>query len=116
MEATNQDQQIDLTDQGKNMAIISYITLIGLIIAFVMNNDKKNPFASFHIKQSLGLALTGLVLGIIGIIPILGWIINILGIFVLLFMWIKGLLNAINGKDTPVPILGKKYIKWFKNI
>ena len=49
-------------------------------------------------------------------IPILGWIINILGIIVLLYMWVMGLMNAINGKESPVPFLGEKYKEWFKNI
>ena len=105
-----------LIKEGKNIAIISYITIVGLIIAFVMNNDKKNAFASYHIKQSLGLGLTGLILGIIGMIPILGWFICILGFFVLIFMWIKGLMSGINGEEKPVPILGKKYMEWFKNL
>jgi uncharacterized membrane protein len=104
------------TNEGKNTAIIAYITIIGLIIAFVMNSDKKSDFAAYHIKQSLGLALTGLALGIIGMIPILGWIINLIGIFVLLFMWIMGLVNAINGQEKPVPILGANYLEWFKNL
>lgn len=102
--------------EGKTMALISYITIIGLIIAFVMNNDKKNSFAAFHIRQSVGLALTGLALGIIGMIPILGWIINLFGIFVLLYMWVMGLVNAANENVKPVPLLGNKYIEWFKNI
>jgi uncharacterized membrane protein len=49
-------------------------------------------------------------------IPILGWIIDLVGVFILLYMWIIGLINAINGNDKPVPILGKKYTEWFKNI
>ncbi len=102
--------------EGKTTAIIAYITLIGLIIAFVMNNDKKDPFASYHIKQSLGLGLTGLAMGAIGIIPIIGWLINLVGIFVLLYMWIMSLLNALNNKKKPAPILGKKYEEWFKGI
>jgi uncharacterized membrane protein len=81
-----------------------------------MNNDKKNSFAGYHIRQSLGLAVTGLALGAIGMIPILGWIIDIVGLFVLLYMWIMGLLNAINSKEKPVPILGNKYAEWFKNV
>ncbi|CAH8284974.1 hypothetical protein EV196_101143 [Mariniflexile fucanivorans] len=105
-----------VVNEGKNIAIIAYITFIGLIIAFVMNNEKKEPFASCHIKQSLGLALTGLALGAIGMIPILGWIINLVGIFVLLYMWIMGLMNAINGKESTVPFLGEKYKEWFKSI
>lgn len=102
--------------EGKNIAIISYITFIGLIIAFVMNNEKKESFATFHIRQSLGIALTGLALSVINIIPILGWIISVVGFFVLLYMNIVGLLNAINSKEKVVPILGNKYKEWFKNI
>ncbi|MFH4965933.1 hypothetical protein V8G69_13105 [Gaetbulibacter sp. M235] len=114
METT--ENKTAVVSEGKNIAIIAYITFIGLIIAFVMNNEKKEPFASYHIKQSFGLALTGLALGAIGMIPILGWIINIVGIFVLLYMWIMGLMNAINGKERAVPFLGEKYMEWFKNI
>jgi len=78
-------QEQENTNSGKTIAIISYLTFIGLIIAFVMNNEKKEPFASFHIRQSLGLALLGFSLSFIMIIPILGWIIGFLGFFLLLF-------------------------------
>ncbi|MDD4697904.1 MAG: hypothetical protein PHR52_10260, partial [Fermentimonas sp.] len=78
--------------------------------------EKKEPFARFHIRQSLGIVLTSLALGIVNIIPILGWIISIVGFFVLLYMWIVGLLNAINGKEKVVPILGDKFEEWFKSI
>ncbi|MDD4777936.1 MAG: hypothetical protein PHV53_06560 [Fermentimonas sp.] len=101
---------------GKNIAIISYLTVIGLVIAFVMNNEKKEPFALFHIRQSLGIVLTSVALGIVNIIPILGWIISIVGFFVLLYMWIVGLLNAVNGKEKVVPIIGEKFEEWFKSI
>ncbi len=102
--------------QGKDIALISYLTLIGLVIAFVMNNDKKHEFAKFHIRQSLGIFLSAIALSFIGIIPILGWLVWIVGIFVLLYMWIIGLMNAINGKQEVVPILGEKYAEIFKNL
>lgn len=105
-----------LSTEEKNIAVIAYITLIGLIIAFVMNNDKKQAFPSYHIKQSLGLGLTGLALSVVGMIPILGWIVSFLGFLALLYLWITGLVNAINGKQQPIPFLGKKYEEWFKNI
>lgn len=103
-------------DEGKNISIIAYLTLIGLIIAFVMNNEKKNAFAAFHIRQSLGLMLTGLALSFVNIIPILGWIVSLVGVIILFILWISGLLNAINGKEAEVPVLGKFYSQWFKNI
>jgi len=112
----NQTTQTTAEVEGKNIAIIAHLTIIGLIIAFVMNNDKKVPFASYHIRQVLGLALTGFALAIVNVIPILGWIVSILGTFILLYMWIMGLINTVNGKEKPMPILGNKYAEWFKTI
>lgn len=106
----------DVVSDGKTIAIIAYITLIGLIIAFVLNTEKKNSFAVYHIRQALGLGLTGLVLGMINIIPILGWFISIIGFIVLFVMWISGLISALNGKEKPVFLLGEKYQEWFKGI
>lgn len=102
--------------QGKDIAIIAHLTIIGLIVAFVMNNDKKFEFANYHIRQVLGLAVSGLVLGAIGIIPILGWLVSIIGSILILIMWISGLINALNGKEKPMPIMGKKYEEWFSSI
>ncbi len=102
--------------EGKTIAIIAYLTLIGLIIAFVMNNEKKNTFASFHIRQAIGIGITGLALSVINVIPILGWIISIFGSIFLVILWIIGLFGAINGSWNPVPVLGKKYQEWFKGI
>lgn len=111
---TGADQKFQ--SEGKTIAIISYLIVIGLLIAFIMNNDKHNPFAKYHIRQSLGLCLTGIALGLIGLIPILGWIINILGFIVLFILWITGLVNAVNGEEKPLPLLGRKYEEWFNNI
>ncbi len=117
METTETNKNTNaIASEGKTIALIAYLTIIGLIIAFVMNAEKKNAFAKYHIIQSSGLALTGLALGIIGLIPILGWILNLIGIFILLFMWIMGLVNAVNEKEKPVPLLGEHYMNWFKNL
>ena len=115
-ETANSGQANSQPLPGKDIAIISYITIVGLIIAFVMNNDKKHPFAYYHIRQVVGLVLTGAAIWVIGIIPILGWLIAIIGSILMLIMWISGLINAINGKMQPMPILGKQYAKWFEGI
>lgn len=106
----------EVVAEGKTIAILAYITLIGLVIAFVMNNEKKNSFANYHIRQALGIGLTGFALGMIGVVPILGWFVAILGFFVLFVMWITGLMSALNGKEKPVFLLGEKYQEWFKGI
>lgn len=116
MESQNQSLVENTQPEGKQTAIIAYITLIGLIIAFVMNSEKKNAFANYHIRQSLGLMCTGFALAFVNVIPILGWIVSILGTLFLMVLWVIGLMNAVNGKESPVPVLGNLYSKWFANI
>lgn len=103
-------------EDGKTIAIISYLTLIGLIVAFVMNNDKKNFFASFHIRQSLGIMLTGMALSFLNVIPFLGWIAFLVGWIFVVIMWVTGLLSALNGKEKPVIGLGVKFQEWFSSL
>lgn len=100
--------------EGKTMAIISYLWWIGIIIAFVSNNSKKNAFTSFHIRQMLGLLLlslaTTLVYKYVG--SSIGYLLS-LGTFVL---WVIGVIGAFNGEEKEVPLLGDKFQEWFKTI
>jgi len=104
-------------DRGRQNAIISYITIIGVIIAYYMNNedDKKSAFASFHIRQSLGLWLTFFALGyIIGSFN--SWLVT--SAFYLFFtvLFIYGFTNAISRKAEAVPLVGNFYQKIFGNL
>ena len=104
-------------EKGRNNAIISYITIIGVIIAFYLNNepDKKSAFASFHIRQSLGLWLTFWALGyIIGSFD--SWLVTsgLYLFFAVLFIY--GFSNAIGRKALSVPLLGDFYQKIFANL
>lgn len=112
MEANNQNS----ISEGKSTAIIAYVTLIGLIIAFVQNSEKKNTFAAYHIRQSLGLLCTSFALAMVNVVPILGWIVSILGMCILIVLWISGLMNALNGREKPIPMLGNLYTQWFSGI
>jgi uncharacterized membrane protein len=105
-----------VVEDGKTLAIVAYLTLIGLVAALVMNNEKKNVFTRFHIRQSLGLMLTGLATSFISWVPFLGWFIGLVMLVVLVILWIIGIMNAVNGKEKELPILGAKYSEWFKGI
>jgi uncharacterized membrane protein len=96
-------------DNGKNIAIIAHITLIGWIIALVMNNEKKSEFASFYIRQVLGIMLLGFVCSFI---PIIGWF---AWIFVLV-LWVMSLISALNGQKKPILLLGEQFQDWFKSL
>lgn len=101
-------------NEGKTMAIISYFWWIGLIIAFIMNNSKKNSFASFHIRQMLGLLLLNVAVSLsykfLG--SSIGMILG-LGTFVL---WVIGLIGAFQGEEKRIPLLGDMFQDWFKSI
>lgn len=102
------------------MAILAYLTLIGFIVAVVMHGNKKTRLGSYHLRQALGLMITGIALWmaifVIAFIPFIGWIISIasmviwLGLFVL---WLMGFIAAASGQNKPVPVLGEHYQKWF---
>ena len=95
-------------NEGKMMAIVSYITLIGLLIAFIVNSDKKNEFVKFHIGQSLRVWILAIALSIV-----LGIIATLMGMgFLRILQWapwilaIMGAINANNGKIEKLPIIG----------
>ncbi|WMI67225.1 hypothetical protein [Mangrovimonas sp. YM274] len=101
--------------EGKGLAIVSYLTLIGTLIAFIINNDKKNPFTSFHIRQALGLWLLEMLIGyFIGGFD--SWMITLSfwAFFMILFFY--GILGAVTGKLYSVPVLGPFFQKLFASI
>ncbi len=100
----------------KTIAIISYITIIGWVIAFVLNQEKKDEFATFHIRQMLGIGLFGIAISVVNVIPLLGQIVWLLGIIPLLVFWVMGLMSALNGTKKTVPLLGDKFQEWFATI
>ena len=101
--------------EGKTIAIISYITIIGTLVAFIMNQNKHNYFAAYHIRQALGVFLTGLIVNFLQRYIDFNWLdlLLSLGVFVL---WIFGLIAAIQGEEKPVPLLGEQFQEWFRNI
>ncbi|MES2430064.1 MAG: hypothetical protein V4556_03945 [Bacteroidota bacterium] len=108
-------------DNGKTAAIVSYITLIGWLIAyFAIHQNNKTSLGSYHLRQSLMLMLCAIgyqiaVMIITAMIPFLGMILSIGGLAFLVF-WIMGLISAINGEEKPMPLIGEKAQELFKNI
>lgn len=102
--------------KGKNAAIVSYLTIIGSIIAIFMNQDEtKSDFASFHIRQGLGIFLTWMFLGyFVGNLD--NWIASSALYLMLFMLWIFGFIGALNGEKKLVPIVGEWYQKFFKGL
>ncbi|WP_074406016.1 MULTISPECIES: hypothetical protein [Aquimarina] len=107
--------QSDYAKQGKTAAIVSYITIIGTIIAFFMNQESKNQFASFHIRQALGSWISFyLLIALANIFDSL--MIHIAFYIFCIVLIVFGLILAIREEQKTVPILGPYFQEWFSFI
>jgi hypothetical protein len=101
--------------EGKTAALISYIPVIGVLIAFFLNKDKRNYFASFHIRQTFGLNILYFINQWV-IYSYFGLTAGDIGKGGVLVLFILGGLGALKGQEKLVPLLGDKFQEWFKNI
>jgi uncharacterized membrane protein len=102
-------------EQNKNAAIVAYLTIIGAVIAIFMNNENKSSFASFHIRQALGIFLTFFALGYpIGYFD--NWMISSAFYVFFFILWIYGFMGALNGEEKKVPLVGDFYQNLFKGL
>jgi uncharacterized membrane protein len=103
----------------KTLSIISYITIIGWIIAYLNYKklENKDSLTKFHLKQSLGIAILGILLSvaltIIGmVVPTIASILSLVNL-VIVVLWVLGIINANNEQETPVPIVGGLFTNKF---
>ncbi|WP_166382958.1 MULTISPECIES: hypothetical protein [unclassified Polaribacter] len=107
--------QNQTANEGKTMAIISHFWIIGLIIAFFMNNSTKNSFANFYIRQMIGLNLIQFLNGWI-VYKYLGGTAGVIVSAILLVLWVISLMGAVKGEEKIIPVVGDQFQEWFKNI
>lgn len=115
------------SDEGKTVAVIAYLTLIGFIIALVQHSANKTRLGAYHLRQVVGFMVTSTCLAMFL------WLFLLPSMFesgdfkyfsfVLLISWgfifislVMSFINALNGKEVPAPFFGKFYEKWFVNM
>lgn len=87
--------------------VVAYLTWVGLIIAFVMGDRNASRF---HINQSLVLWIAGTLCGFIGRITFIGGIVAGIGGLFCGLCWLIGFINAIQGVEKEVPLLGQIHL------
>lgn len=94
------------------MAVIAYIIFF---IPLLTGDAKKDPFVNYHVKQGLVLFLLAVAINIVGmILPFyFWWSISWLLSLGILALCIIGIMNAVNGKQVPLPVIGS-FAKNFK--
>jgi uncharacterized membrane protein len=103
-------------DKSKNTGIIAYLTIIGTVIAIFMNQEEnKNEFASFHIRQALGLFLSFFLLGyLVGYAN--SWTATSAFYLFYFILWIYGFIGALQGQKRVLPLVGDFFQTTFKSL
>lgn len=99
---------------NKTLSILSYITIIGWIIAFVKGKDlnPKSDLVNYHLKQGFGFFIFTLILNIVltaivSVVPSLAFI-SYIGLLFFI-VWIFGIINAVNEEKKPLPLIGRMF-------
>lgn len=102
-------------EEHKVNAMISHFTIIGAIVAILMNNEKKNEFVSFYNRQTLGMFLCFHIGGyLIGYFD--SWIASWVYWAFFAILWFISFIGVMNNEMKLVPVVGEHFQKWFKNL
>ena len=90
-------------EKNKTMAGLSYfLFFLPLIVC------PESGYAKFHANQSLLLLITGVAGNVIlGIIPVIGWMLMPIFGAGILILGVMGLINGFGGKVKTLPLIGK---------
>ena len=114
-------------DNGKTAGIISYLTIVGWLIAyFAFHQNNKTRLGSYQLRQTLLLHLVYMIVRY-GLSFIFATIWLSTGVFSLYYLlrlveliffvlWIIGLIGAVNGEEKPIPFLGERAQTMFAGI
>nr|WP_299344812.1 hypothetical protein [Allomuricauda sp.] len=97
---------------GRTTAILSYITIVGCVIAITMNMEPKNAFARFHIRQAFGVHLLYHGLAIVLTYTEIVQVSLVLFIFYTILIAF-GIWSAYQNKQQMLPLIGSYFQKWF---
>lgn len=96
---------------SRTVAVVSYITWIGWIIAFVIR-DRSDTFALHHLNQALVINLLKIAGGLCVVLPGIGHSVSgIVGVAAFVFA-IMGIYRAANFRTDPLPLVGELHLMY----
>ena len=97
-----QGSEDSVVKEGKIFAILAYLGVLCLVPLLL---KKENKFAFFHAKQGLVLFIAEIALGIIGMIPLLGWLIAALGLMIIPIVCLIAIIQVLTGNYWRIPVI-----------
>ncbi|MBS1688442.1 MAG: hypothetical protein JSS96_06940 [Bacteroidetes bacterium] len=117
---TEEETYLGSPDNPRTAAVVSYITLIGWLIAYyALYRKNKNSFSAYHLRQTLLLHIIAFVINILAILSL--WhlfshmIVTLLALL-LFILWLVGVYYVVNNKQKPIPIVGKLSQRLLKDL
>ena len=101
-------------EDNKGIAAIGYL---GILFLVPLLAKKDSPFAQYHAKQGLVLFIAEIILYAVGFVltfitcGFVCFIMRIIWLLVIILV-ILGIVNAVSGKTTPLPVIGKMAENW----
>jgi len=93
---------------GKKLAIIAYLTFIGMLIAIFKNKDDKNAFTTWHIKNMFGLIILLFIA-----VSLQDYAIGFYIYVTTVILWCYSIIMAATYKQKAIPVLSDKFQEWF---
>ncbi|OXM87750.1 DUF4870 domain-containing protein [Paenibacillus rigui] len=90
---------------AKNNKVVAALGYILFLIPLLLAKDSR--FAMYHANQGLLLLIVSVIANfVLGLIPVIGWILLPIANLALLIMAILGIVRAVNGETKPLPFIG----------
>jgi fumarate reductase subunit D len=104
MDETTPKPAMPREQEDRLIAAIGYLGILCLIPLLL---KKDSAYCQFHGKQGLVVLIAWVILSFANVVPVLGQLVWLVGSIALLILVIMGIVNAMNGKMTELPVLGQ---------
>ena len=98
-DANPQDKEIE---EGRPFAFLSYLWILCLIPLFL---KRDNRFAIFHGRQGLVLFIGEVLISILGMMPVVGWVVFFAGSALFGILSLIGLFQVLRGNYWRMPVI-----------
>lgn len=90
-------------DDNKIIACLSYVGILFLIPLLAKKDSK---FCQEHAKQGLTFFIAGIILGVISMVPLIGWLVGFFGWIVMLVIGLVAIIKTLQGQFWEIPVIG----------
>ncbi len=93
-----------ISQEDKIWAALSYLWILALVALLL---KRQSGYVQFHAKQGVVLLIVEVILWLVGMVPVLGWLVTFVGHIVVAVLAVLGIVAALVGRYWEMPFLGE---------